>query len=310
MPQISIIVPVYNAEKYLSRCIDSILIQTYTDFELILINDGSIDGSQDIIEKYSRKDDRIVAINQENMGVSASRNKGISVARGKYIGFVDADDTIEPIMYEKMIGVLSQKDADVVLTNWYIFDNAGRRSAVNLNYRDFVLNHEAFLQKISHENDCWMIHTVWNKLIKVEMVKKYCFDTQILFGEDTWYSYQILFAATKIAVLSEPLYNYYQFDGSASHGGVKGKNRISHVGIYNRIAKDLKEKGNIIYARDVYKFYLDFILREINSNKHDLEYIDELNKIFRREWFKILKCKGLNLKLKVSYLLYILRSFS
>lgn len=310
MVQISVIVPVYNAEKYLSRCIESILKQTYTDFELILINDGSTDDSLKIIEKYSQQDNRIVAIHQENMGVSASRNKGISVAKGKYIGFVDADDAIEPIMYEKMIEVMNQKDADIVISNWYICDNKNRKNIAILDNVDLFMDRETFFKKIFCEKKFWMLYTVWNKLVKVELAKEFYFDAKIMFGEDTWYSYQILSLANKIAVVSEPLYNYYQYDGSASHGGVKGKNRTSCVKIYSRIANDLKEKEYDFYAHDVYAFYLDFILREINSNKDDLEYLDELNKIFRHEWFKILKCKGINLKLKVSYLLHILRSIS
>ena len=108
MAIISIIVPVYNAEKYLSRCIDSILRQTFADFELILVNDGSSDKSKEICEKYLESDPRIKLINQENSGVSAARNTGLDNASGEYIGFVDSDDFIEKNMYEELYNILKK----------------------------------------------------------------------------------------------------------------------------------------------------------------------------------------------------------
>ena len=97
---ISIIVPVYNVEKYLERCLDSILSQTFSDFELILVNDGSTDHSLEICRSYAEKDERILLIDQENRGLSAARNAGIAVAKGEYLGFVDSDDYIAQNMYE------------------------------------------------------------------------------------------------------------------------------------------------------------------------------------------------------------------
>ena len=102
MPEISIIVPVYNAENYLDNCIKSILNQTFEDFELILVNDGSTDKSSHICNYYKKIDSRIKLINKKNGGVSSARNKGLEVAIGKYIGFVDSDDYIHPKMYETL----------------------------------------------------------------------------------------------------------------------------------------------------------------------------------------------------------------
>lgn len=115
MPELSIIVPVYKVEPYLPKCIDSILAQTFRDFELILIDDGSPDRCGEICDEYAAKDARIVVIHQENRGVSAARNAGMDIARGEYIGFVDSDDWIEPEMYETMINVSKKKGVDVVI---------------------------------------------------------------------------------------------------------------------------------------------------------------------------------------------------
>lgn len=115
MPELSIIVPVYKVEKYLPRCIDSILAQTFRDFELILIDDGSPDNCGAICDEYAAQDSRIRVIHQPNAGVSAARNAGLDIATGAYLGFVDSDDWIEPEMYETMIATAKEKQVDVVV---------------------------------------------------------------------------------------------------------------------------------------------------------------------------------------------------
>lgn len=115
MPEVSVIVPVYNAEEYLPRCINSIQKQTLTDIEIILINDGSQDNSGRICDEYASRDDRIKVIHQKNAGVSAARNAGMRAAKGRYIGFVDADDWVNPDMYEAMLSSASQNNADIVI---------------------------------------------------------------------------------------------------------------------------------------------------------------------------------------------------
>ena len=113
MKKISIIVPIFNIEKYLSRCLDSILEQTYKNLEVILVDDGSVDNSGMIADKYARKDQRIKVIHQVNQGVSAARNTGIDLATGDYIGFVDGDDYIEPDMYEILMRIIEEQQVDI-----------------------------------------------------------------------------------------------------------------------------------------------------------------------------------------------------
>lgn len=114
-PLISIIVPVYNTEKYLPKCIESILAQTYTNFELILVDDGSIDRCPQICDEYAEKDSRIKVFHKENGGVSSARNCGLDIANGEYIGFVDSDDYIEPEMYEKMLHTITESNVDLCI---------------------------------------------------------------------------------------------------------------------------------------------------------------------------------------------------
>ena len=114
-PGISIIVPVYNTEKFLARCLDSILGQTFRDFEIICVNDGSTDGSQQILDRYVECDKRIKVIWQENAGLSAARNTAMKISKGKWLGFVDSDDTIDPNFYERLLAAADKNNADIVM---------------------------------------------------------------------------------------------------------------------------------------------------------------------------------------------------
>ncbi len=118
--KISIVVPIYNAEKYLDRCIQSILNQSYKDLEIILIDDGSTDSSNKICNNYQKRDNRIKFISQKNEGVSAARNRGISEATGEFIGFVDSDDYIQPNMYETLYGLINKYNCDISICGYFI----------------------------------------------------------------------------------------------------------------------------------------------------------------------------------------------
>ena len=123
--KLSIIVPVYNVEPDLQRCVDSILAQTFTDFELILVDDGSLDNCPAICDEYVKKDSRIIVVHNKNIGVSAARNTGLDIARGEYIGFVDSDDFIHPHMYERLFKALSRSKADIAMCNCKSVDKDG-----------------------------------------------------------------------------------------------------------------------------------------------------------------------------------------
>ena len=126
MPKISVIIPVYNVEKYLSQCLDSILNQTFKDFECICVNDGSTDKSLAILQEYVNKDDRIKIINQENKGLSGARNSALKIVNGKYITFIDSDDFVTIDYLEKLINIAEKEDSDIVYCRhkmYYFVDN-------------------------------------------------------------------------------------------------------------------------------------------------------------------------------------------
>ena len=167
MPKISIIIPVYNVEKYLSICLDSILAQSFTDFEVICINDGSDDKSLEILNEYKNKDSRIRVISQENAGVSAARNRGLNVANGEYISFVDPDDWIEPDCYEIAYNKAVNTNADMLFFGAkYVTDEIVEEK--NLKSLYICLEENDNLNEMIH-----ITHTIWNKLFKNSFLKKH-----------------------------------------------------------------------------------------------------------------------------------------
>lgn len=211
MTTISIIVPIYNAEQYLKECIDSILIQSHRDFELLLINDGSNDNSPQICEEYTRKDDRIKVLNQENAGVSAARNKGLSKAKGKYLAFVDADDYLEPTYLECLYNNTIDRELDFAYCGYRQFSQDKEKLLMPKAIKSPNINATLELVK---EN---ITLPLWVCLIKSSIVKnnKILFSTGCKYGEDQEFIMKVLANSNSISSINEYLYNYRESLGSA-----------------------------------------------------------------------------------------------
>lgn len=209
--KISVIIPVYNVEKYLQRCVDSVLGQTHRNLEVILVNDGSRDGSAKICEEYAKSDGaRVKYINQENGGVAAARNAGLAVATGDYIAFVDSDDWLEPNMYEELLKVCVSQDADYVSCSCFL-DFEDRKCDVK-GYNDsnirFMTVNEFFGNYL--KGDFFL--TVWNHICKRDVCVDVKFPERDVahFCEDGLTAIPTLLNARKIVYLGTPLYHYYQ----------------------------------------------------------------------------------------------------
>lgn len=213
MPKLSVIVPVYNTEKYLRECIDSILAQTYQDFELILVNDGSTDGSGAICDAYADKDPRIRVIHQENGGITVARKSGVRIARGEYVTFVDSDDWIDKDMYHIM---LTGESADVVLCNMIRFTRDGMfeiKCCVNPGEYDKQKLKDMFYPAMLFNFDHCQpaVHpSLCNKLIRSDIIRKVINSVadRITYGEDALCSYACMLDAEKILVVDQGLYYY------------------------------------------------------------------------------------------------------
>ncbi|MGJ9459039.1 glycosyltransferase [Oceanobacillus sp. CF4.6] len=215
-PTISIIVPIYNVELYLANCIDSILAQTFKDFELILINDGSIDKSGEICDFYMKRDSRINVIHKSNGGVSSARNNGIDIARGNYIAFVDPDDTLETTMYYELIRAAFKHKADMIVCPIKIINTRSNTISNSSIWKDVdcVLNKQIIESEIIPSivaNRTYSIVSSVNKLYKSSLFasKKIRFDQNLHYSEDARLNFSLLTMINSLVYVGEPLYNYY-----------------------------------------------------------------------------------------------------
>lgn len=217
MPELSIIVPVYKVEKYLPKCIDSILAQTFRDYELILIDDGSPDNCGTICDEYAAKDDRIIVIHQKNQGVSAARNAGLDIARGTYLGFVDSDDWIEPEMYETMISTAKEKQVDVVICGINYYEENGTYIRSGLTGEDTYQGEQMLISLYGMPNP--LGGGCCNKVIKSAIVSECRFRVDIAMAEDWLFLFDCFHYCQNGIKLPKALYNVCERTDSATRCG-------------------------------------------------------------------------------------------
>lgn len=212
VPLVSIIVPVYNAEKYLNRCIDSILSQTMTDFELLLIDDGSKDNSGRICDEYSEKDARVRVFHKPNGGVSSARNLGLDNAKGKWITFVDADDRCSCNYLEHLLSKVDD-DTDLIISYAVICDSTGEKAEVYPEYRVNATNFE----RLFVDSDMHWHTSPWAKLYRASIIYENSlrFNEMMHIGEDADFLFSFMLITDKIYVSSDTDY-YYTCDVSGS----------------------------------------------------------------------------------------------
>ena len=204
---ISVIVPIYNVEKYLRKCVDSLINQTYKNLEIILVDDGSLDNCPKICDEYAKQDSRIKVMHKENGGLSDARNAGMKVARGEYISFIDSDDWIKPEMIEGMYNRMIEDNSDLVSSGVLWVDENGaeiRNATVSENC---VLNTEQAMKELI--NDGKLKQHVWNKLYKADLIKNILFDKG-KYHEDVFWSYKVIGEAERISIEKNSYYFYVQ----------------------------------------------------------------------------------------------------
>lgn len=209
LPLISIIVPIYNVEQYLERCIRSIVNQTYSNLEIILVDDGSPDNCPQICDEWAKKDSRIKVIHKENGGLSDARNAGMQIATGDLIGFVDSDDWIHPQMYEKLFVSMEQQDADIAACQ-FIKRTSLTQSDFELsdiNENQIVYDTEEALKELILDGKVKQV--VWNKLYKKELIQDIWFEVG-KYNEDEFWTYQIIAKASRVATMDYVGYYYFQ----------------------------------------------------------------------------------------------------
>lgn len=269
--RVSIIVPVYRTEQYLKRCVNSILAQTHSNIEIILVEDGSPDKSPAICDEYLRKDSRVICIHQENKGVSAARNRGIETATGKFIMFVDSDDFIKANMIEGLLSLMEKYDGDIVCGD-YIEYKEEKNIAITANNRIEVWNREEAIgnlfyfpnrQIASNGQKFKQLYTVWGKLYKAALFKKLRYPEGAKFAEDMWLIRHLFHNASRV-IYTNDIFYFYSQEGESLVRSPFNYNKLNIV----RVAKEwlaFIDKNYPNIHEKAFSFYMDSMVNMCTS---------------------------------------------
>lgn len=215
MPLVTLIIPIYNAERYLRRCLDSVAAQTFGDMEVLLMNDGSKDRSSAICREYEERDARFRTIDKENSGVSDTRNQGMQLARGKYLQFMDSDDWLTPDATQSLVEAAEKDQCDMVIADFYRVN--GEHYVEKQHIRDEkVMNREAFAMEMANDPADFYYGVMWNKLYRREVVEQHglCCDTSMNWCEDFVFNLSFIRYGERFRALQKPIYYYMKRKGS------------------------------------------------------------------------------------------------
>lgn len=273
---LSIITPVYNVVSFLSTTIESILSQSYKDFELILVDDGSTDGSSEICDYFAHKDNRVLVFHQKNQGVSAARNKGIELANGDMIGFVDSDDLIEPDMYEQLVSILVDSDVDIVQCGHDRIEATNTTPSGLSSDNVICISGSEFVKRIFTKKGADYTNQVslCTKIFKKHILNKIHFPVGQTY-EDEQETYKACFFANKIALTDTILYHYIKRENSIITGVSPSKLIDKQRSLYDRVKwlpSRIPELEGVCYETFII-YSKDILCRLWNSNHHaEFEY--------------------------------------
>ena len=315
--KVSIIIPVYNSESTLKRCIESVINQTYKNIEILIINDGSKDKSLNIMNEYKNKDERIIVINQKNKGLSGARNTGVNNATGDYITFIDSDDYIKPNLVKDTIKIFEEYECDVVRNNYELSYENGKTELRNEMYEENrIINIEEKKEELIQNILLGKVQSYsWLLTIKREILDKNNleFDEDIFFMEDIVFIIRLIFCIKNIYFVREPNYFYYQSNENSLTKDTKKyvKNINNILVMKKRLEKILKMHINEFenYIKIINTVYLNGIIGylkiSVRNSGNYKEILDELKKIRESQDIKeMLGNKSLKL-LKLNSSLYI-----
>ncbi|MBC7764904.1 MAG: glycosyltransferase [Hyphomonadaceae bacterium] len=307
MPLISIIVAVYNVEKYIDKCLESILAQTFADFELILVDDGSTDRSGNICDSFALEDGRINVIHKENGGLSAARNAGLDIAKGDFIGFIDGDDYIHSEMYRLLYNEITTRNGSIALCEVIRVDNSECDifSVIdNQQYHVEELSNMDVLERM-HDIRGWLYVVACNKLYRKNIFDNLRYPLNRL-HEDEFLAHRILFNTSKVVSINVPMYFYLQRDGSIMN--VFSIKRLDALHAYSeRITFfeeqglfDLREKVILMMMLEFIHLYFSVAESEPNHKKSLKQYWHMYNK-----FLVYLLCRNsISVKQKLMFLLF------
>lgn len=286
--KVSVVVPIYNVEKYLNKCIDTIVDQTYKNLEIILVDDGSKDNSGLLCDQWAEKDSRIKVIHKENGGLSSARNVGMENATGDYIMFEDSDDWLEPELIERSIECIQKDESDIVIFGYRKVDEM-ENDIGEFTFGKKVLTREQLTKQLHTRILEMSFGYAWNKLYNFQTIKDsgLRFDSTIIDREDLAFNMQLLSCVNKVNYLDFIGYNYLQRNTSLLHNSDLG--RLNNIETFCQKMSDidLEDEGmkRKVYNMNVLHYLSDCMIKNILWN-------DELSKRQKKEWIKkiIQKC--------------------
>lgn len=299
---ISIIVPVYNAETYINRCLESILLQSYRDLQVVIIDDGSTDKSIDICNSFASIDQRISIVSQQNAGVSAARNTGLSVAKGEYVMFIDSDDYMFPQMCEIMINAIKEKNADLVVCGTTETWGGLWAPDRDVDYQSLESFKIDFIEHLNSE----LLSPPWNKIYRRELIKD-MFDPSISFGEDLVFNLNYLRNCQRVSfVKSAPFYHEKANENSLVNR-VYPSRLIEIEKVHSTVVDFYKSDNPKLhqkYIRDILA-YFRLILKSDNCSRRDKR--EQLDIWAHLSYLKKISVKSLPINWKDMLLLQCVR---
>ncbi|WP_019552568.1 glycosyltransferase family 2 protein [Propionispira raffinosivorans] len=296
--KISIIIPVYNTVLYLRKCLQSICKQTYKNLEIICIDDGSFDGSEEIVDEFAARDKRLIAIHKKNGGESNARNCGLRMCTGDYVTFVDCDDWIEPEMYMTLITALEQYRVDMVAAGYYIdTDTVSRRAINNLSVATNVFGRHRLMEYVYRRDDYrGFTGYIWCKIYKREILQNknkewILFDDKLKIGGDILYFSEVILNTHRTIYIDQSFYHYYQRETSTYHsedevlwGDIL---RTYQIVIENFTKKQIKDDILVWIKRFlVYRSELVAEMAYRNKNQGVLQYSTDLMREYQKEYLQ------------------------
>ncbi|MFC4735418.1 glycosyltransferase family 2 protein [Bacillus daqingensis] len=266
---VSVIIPVYNVEKYIAECLNSVIKQTHKELQIIIVNDGSTDNSKKIVDTFI--DSRIVLIDQVNGGLSHARNSGIEKIEGVYVVFVDSDDYLHPDCIKKMVQAAETNLADIVQTNYYYMWSSGQKvlaTGLKENQSCLMGNHQMIKELIHNQ---YIKNFAWGKLYRADLIKNITFPAGKLF-EDVFWQHQVMHRANLLLYLNDPLYYYRQRTGS-----IVNTYTLKHLDYL----EGLEERSKFMYEHYNELYPLQ---AEETVKMHLIHYKLVIKKVYRKDW--------------------------
>lgn len=305
LPKVTVIMPIYNVGKYLEKSINSVLNQTYKNFELYLVDDGSTDNSPEIVDVFAKKDNRIIAVHQNNSGVDAARNVGIKQGTGKYMALIDSDDYYHETYLEKLVATAEESKSDLVVCGFEPFgvDNPPKVKILEAEEVDKIQAMKHLLGYNSFNG------YVWNKLFRLDVVK----ENHLLFEDGYWACDDLLFSGNyiyhcnKVRIIEDKLYYYRQVGSGANRSRYSGKVKFDKKWMASfKVTAHFRD----LFGEEVYSACnlhevreAGIVLRSMAAGNYSGEEYKELKKLMKRNWWEFVKSQEVSYTQKLSVFL-------